>query len=84
MTAAVAEKLRKVKEYVSQGMAPSTACKKVGMGWPYYVKYTGKIYKKRRQAAGTLTVLPKTPDKPCMLFVGAPTELDKFAREFAQ
>lgn len=88
MTEVVAAKLKKVQELVSQGHAASAACKKVGLGWPYYKKYTGQPYKKRTrrtiQGTGTLTVLPKNTQTPCMLFVGNPTELARFAREFTQ
>mgnify|MGYP000867998760 CR=1 FL=1 len=86
MTEAVAAKLKKVQDLISQGQAASSACKKVGLGWPYYKKYTGQAYKKRTRPANktTLIELPKTTQTPCMLFVGNPTELAKFAREFTQ
>lgn len=87
MTSAVAEKLKKVQELIAQQkIAPSTACKKIGLGWPYYLKYTGKKIKRVRakKYTGTLTALPKTTQTPYILFVGSRSDLVKVAREFTQ
>lgn len=89
MTIKTQRKVEAIKKLIAEGMAPTAASKKMGLGWHAHVKYIGtktpKTVRKRRTAVGTLTTIPTTTTTTTtgrlMVFVGDATEVTKAVRE---